>query len=432
MKILLTLALLFTATVAKAQNDNYLSDLSALRLLLQKTPSYKAQIQGSELISYNELYKSLATDTAGDLSNYEQFFKLSHLLFLIRDNHLGFYQTPVFSHFKDSVSINNYIASEEFQLYPKVELNIDSLKNELMQKHADSTEGIYHYGNSYIVGLFRSSEKEYLGVVVDSNVKFWQKGQIAVRLYQSGPSAYKAVYGHPVQKYFTFQNNEKLRNQTLLNSQFYAYGAYNQYSKQQYQKDYVNIPIKASKFELKRVAADVQYLMIRSFQINEATRQQSQAFYESIKDSLTAANVILDLRNNEGGAPKEMLKYFKLLKSYSKKGNIYVLLNNETLSQAEIFTLKLMRLKNTTTAGQTTKGMLSYGSNYGKRVILPSGRYTLYITDTQNKRQFLAYEDYGIEPAIELEHESDWIGQIIERIREKNPIVPEASLMKRD
>ncbi|MBX0332436.1 hypothetical protein K3G39_04220 [Pontibacter sp. HSC-14F20] len=380
-------------------------------------------------MSYNELSKHLATEPTADLNSFEQFSKLSHLLFPIRDNHLGFYQQPDYSHFKDSVSISNYITSEEFQHYPKVELNIDSLKNVLIQKPADSIEGIYHYGKSYRVGLFRSGDKEYLGVVVDSDVKLWKKGQIAVRLYQSGPDSFKAIYGHPLYKYYFLQNNEKLRNQTLLNSQFYAYGAHNQYTKRQYQTDFVNIPIGASKFELKRIAADVQYLLIQSFQVNTATRQKSKAFYESIKDSLTAAYLILDLRNNEGGARKEMIKYFKLLKAYSRNGNLYVLQNNGTLSQAEIVTLKLKKLKNTTTAGQTTKGMLSYGSNYGKREKLPSGRFELYITDMKGNRKFLKYEDHGIEPDVELYHASDWVDQVIERIRFSKSIVSETNRM---
>lgn len=422
MRILLILALLLSALVANAQVDVYLADLEALRTFLEKTPSYRTQIRGSKLSAYNKLYVQLAADTSADLSTYEQFCRLSKLLSPIRDNHLSLYQTPQFHHFKDSVSTNNFVASEEFRHYPRVEHNLDSLKSVLLQKPANSVEGIYHFGKSYRMGLFRRSDKEYLGVVLDSDVKVWQKGQIAVHLFETGPGTFKAVYGHPVYKYFILQNNEKLQNQTLLNSQFYAFGALNQYTKHQHQTDYINIP-GTSRFELKSVADDVQYLLIRSFQVNSATRQQSQAFYESIKDSLTADNLILDLRNNEGGAPKEMLKYYKLLREYSRKSNLYVLLNNGTLSQAEIFTLKLQKLKNTTTAGQTTKGMLSYGSNYGKREKLPSGQFVLYITDTKNKRAFLKYEERGIDPAIELLPDADWIDQILERIKGRKPVV---------
>lgn len=176
----------------------------------------------------------------------------------------------------------------------------------------------------------------------------------------------------------------------------------------------------------------MQYLLIQSFQVNNVTRQQSQAFYESIKDSLTAANLILDLRNNEGGASKEMLRYFKLLKGYARKGNLYVILNNGTISQAEKFTLRLQKLRNTTTTGQTTKGMLSYGSNYGKIVPLPGGQYDIYITDLKGERSFLEYEDHGIEPQIELHNESDWVSQVMALIRNRQPIAYEACCSNQD
>jgi Periplasmic protease len=96
---------------------------------------------------------------------------------------------------------------------------------------------------------------------------------------------------------------------------------------------------------------------------------------------------------------------------------LYVLLNNGTLSQAEIFTLKLKQLNNVTTLGSTTKGMLAYGSNYGKRERLPSGKLEIHPTDMNSGRALLQYEDYGINPDITLSDNRDWIEQVVERIR---------------
>jgi C-terminal processing protease CtpA/Prc len=127
----------------------------------------------------------------------------------------------------------------------------------------------------------------------------------------------------------------------------------------------------------------------------------------------------LDLRNNEGGAEKEMKKYLKLLKEYVKNGHLHVLVNNGTLSQAEIFTLELKQLKNVSILGQQTKGMLSYGSNYGKRERLPSGRFEIYTTDMNNGSAFLQYEDYGINPDVFLTDGKDWIEQAVEIAQKK-------------
>jgi C-terminal processing protease CtpA/Prc len=134
---------------------------------------------------------------------------------------------------------------------------------------------------------------------------------------------------------------------------------------------------------------------------------------------LKAKHLIVDLRNNEGGADKEIRKYLKLFKKYVKNGHLYVLVNNGTLSQAEIFTLKLKRYKNVITVGQQTKGMISYGSNYGKKETLPSGNFEIYPTDMRNSSALLSYEDYGIIPDIVLRSDKDWIAQVVEMARKK-------------
>ena len=114
-----------------------------------------------------------------------------------------------------------------------------------------------------------------------------------------------------------------------------------------------------------------------------------------------------------------MKKYLSLLKKYVNHGQLYILLNNGTLSQSEIFTLKLKKLKNTTTLGQTTKGMLTYGSNYGKRERLPSGFFEIYPTDMKGKKNLLLYENFGIKPDIFLKNDSNWIIQVTDIINMK-------------
>ena len=98
---------------------------------------------------------------------------------------------------------------------------------------------------------------------------------------------------------------------------------------------------------------------------------------------------------------------------------MYVLINNGTLSQGEIFTLQLKQLQNVKTLGQTTKGMLTYGSNYGKREKLPSQSFEVYITDMKGDKRLIPYENYGINPDITLLDTKNWIEQTIEIIRKK-------------
>ncbi|RFS14676.1 S41 family peptidase [Emticicia sp. C21] len=128
--------------------------------------------------------------------------------------------------------------------------------------------------------------------------------------------------------------------------------------------------------------------------------------------------MIVDLRNNEGGADKVARKFMKLIRSYAGNHKIYVLVNNATISQGEIFALRLKKLKNVKILGQTTKGMISYGSNYGIWEKLPSNKFEVYMTDMKDSNKFLLkYENKGIIPDIELNNESDWIEQALQNIK---------------
>jgi hypothetical protein len=419
MRIIVVLLFCILTNVLNAQTGTYLSDLATLKSILQKTASYKAQITGERRSNFNALYHRLASDTPGNVNSYKYFYNLAQLLFPLRDNHLGFYQVHDYTRYKSKQSIDSFVTTKEFLDYPSCNINIDSLKIELAKKSVDSLEGIYHYDKYYSVGLFRKGGHELIGVVLDSDVNLWQKGQIAIHLYEYAPHLYKAIYGHPLYKSFIFQPVEKCQNQQLVNS--YFYGSYSQstYSKKLRQVDHVNLPRNASRFSFMSINDDVQYLLIKTFQADSKTALASQLFYDSIKTSLKAKNLIVDLRNNDGGAEKEMTKYLKLLKEYVKRGNLYVLLNNGTVSQAEIFALELRRLKNVTTVGQQTKGMLSYGSNYGKRERLPSGRFEMYATDMNNGSGLLLYEDYGIKPDIVLVKDRNWVEQVLEIIKNR-------------
>ena len=419
MRILLALILFFVTPVLQAQTDTYLADLTALKSILQKTPSYKAQIKGDNLAYYTNLFNRLSADSLNHTSDYQYFYHLSQLVFPLRDNHIGFHQVTDYKHFQNKETIEYFITTKAFLDYPRININIDSLKITLEKRPANSIEGIYHYDKFYSVGLFKNSDKEYIGVVVDSDINLWQVGQMAMYLYEYQPNVYKAIYGHPLTKSFILQPVEKYRNQSLVNSYFYTSYSPAIYSKDIQQVDHVNLPRDASKFAFKNINSTTQYLRIRSFQLNRATVLESGHFYDSIKNALTAPNLILDLRNNEGGSKKASKNYYKLVKKYSKRGQVYVLLNNGTLSRAEIFTLQLNKLKNVTTLGQTTKGMLTYGSNYGKREKLPSGKFEVYPTDMKGSANLLQYEDKGIDPDIFLNSNSDWIDQVVSIMKNK-------------
>ncbi|MCY1563076.1 hypothetical protein D9M68_1005620 [compost metagenome] len=73
-----------------------------------------------------------------------------------------------------------------------------------------------------------------------------------------------------------------------------------------------------------------------------------------------------------------------------------------------------------TTLGEQTRGMITFGSNYGKTLLLPSGRFTFYPTDMDGKMKELAYESKGVNPDIALDvFKGDWVMQTMEWIKTK-------------
>jgi hypothetical protein len=412
-------------TSAQAQtNSRYLEDITALYVILQKTPSYKDQIKKQVLIEYNNLFENLKSDSISNVADYKYFYNLAQLFFPIRDNHLGFYQTVDENNFKDRPAFEKYIATQAFKDFPKYNINIDSLKESLNNKPQESVEGIYYLDTLFSVGLFKVKDKEYIGVVLSSTITVWrnlnwEKGQIAIRLYEYLPNHFKAIYADPIMKRLILFPNEKFRDLSLINSHFYGFFYDKSYSKIKNRTDYTNLPKNIYDFNFRNIDSNIQYLHLKHFSAARDDIEKSNSFYDSIKNLITSPNLILDLRNNEGGAIKVSKKFLKLIRHYIKNGQVYVLVNNGTLSQGEIFTLQLKQLPNVKVLGQTTNGTLTYGSNYGKTEKLPSKAFQVYITDMKGDKRLIPYEVYGVNPDIILNNSKDWIEQAVELIRKK-------------
>lgn len=394
----------FFATTNAQQNNTYLTDLTALRNILEKTPSYRDQIKGETLVAYDSLFNRLKVDSNYSISDYKYFYNMAQLFFPIQDNHLGFYQ------------INKFPKESE---YPTFKGSLDSLKSALTKKALDSVEGIYHYGDIYDIGLFKRGPNEYIGVVLNSKANSWKNGQIAVHLYETKPGYFKAIYAHPKFKNLNLYQIEKYSHHSLVNSHFYSSFSDDIYTKVKHKTDFINLPGGTSDFTFKDLSKDIQYLQIKHFNADKVAMEKSQTFYDSIKNLLKPGSLILDLRNNDGGAEKVSRKYYKLLEEYSKTEHVYILVNNGTMSQGEIFTLQLKHFPNVKVLGQTTRGTLTYGSNYGKREKLPSQSFEVYITDMGGDKRLIPYENYGVNPDIVLTGDKDWIQQTIEIIRKK-------------
>ncbi|MCC8410006.1 hypothetical protein LJ707_13795 [Mucilaginibacter sp. UR6-1] len=409
MKNLYTILLaLLCAIGASAQTaSTYQADLDGIYKALKTTPSYKDQIKGERKTRYEALYHSLRAQQP--TSSLNEFYLLTRLVQTLRDNHLGFYQWDALkvdpSKLSDSAYVSTYVNSATFNNFPKANVNVDSLEQALTGKPRNGVEGIYYLDDFMKAGVYRTAKPDSLvAVVLSAKQPVWQRGQLLAVFNQLSPGSFEGVCANPVYKIFEYNHRIKFAGNKL--------NLYYVWNKFPAEADNTAIPAGTPVYQLKNIDNNTQYLRLGRFATDNRSLVESQRFYDSVKTMITASNLIVDVRNNGGGGWKSSKKYLDLITGHSKKAQVYVLVNYATVSNAEQFTLKLKGRKNITVLGADTKGMLAYGSNYGKTETMPSGKYKLYLTDMRDDGNYLQYEDVGVKPDKYLNADSDWIGQV--------------------
>jgi hypothetical protein len=410
----ITVIFIFITLSAIAQQKSvYQKDLDSLYHALQETPSFKEQMTGLKKIAYEQLYEKLKKQQIRK-SSFDTLYQLSALLTPIKDNHLGLFETTykvsASAVLKDSTAAIQLKPSSGYKFYPAPVRNVDSITDVLTKMPLNSVEGIYYQGVFKIGIYFDAKAERYTGIILSSDHPIWKKGEMVLLLYKVKSDLYRGVYANLSTKVLYCVKNEKFYAGRLL-----SFG-----SKRDSPPLMGHVNYKKPLLELRTIDSTIQYLRLGNFHTTNEELLAGQQFYNKIKDSLFAKNLIVDIRNNPGGGFKASGRFLSLLKRYSQDGKIYALINGRTVSNAEQFTIRLKSFSNVITVGETTMGMITYGSNYGKNVILPSGRYTFYPTDMRDSGNYLQYEDEGITPDIVLQQDSDWIDQVVARIRKAN------------
>lgn len=277
MRRFLTAISLLSSFVGSTQPPTrFQQELFSLRTQLERTKSYKEQIKGAKSTDFEQQYQRLwvSSDTATPLA---RLLALGDLVGMVRDNHLGFYENAALQYFRTKNGVDSFLQSTYFQQLPKIEMNYDSLANALRNRPDSSVEGIYHYGEHYTIGIFQKTPVEYLGVVLESNVPYWQKGQVAAILKEINPNQFSAYYSHPLTRNFIRYPAERYVNQQLAYSTFYQSYYAGRYSKRLHYTDYINLPPDAAYFETRLLQPNTTYLRIRSFSNFGQLKKQSDS-----------------------------------------------------------------------------------------------------------------------------------------------------------
>ena len=368
------LFLTFSMTLANAQNNdcNCSKDLELLNKKIKKTPSYKIN---------KTVYKNQFLKTEKEVENlnsgYECFVQLNKLMLSLHDNHSRVYGSKEGANeeiINDTVRFNEFKKSKLFNMYPRPNMNLDSLKIVLKNQPIKSIEGIYSRTDYMTLGVYKQVNKAtYRAIVLKSENKLWEVGEVLYTLIPFGNDYLLAVGGSMGSKRMV-AHTERIESGVFLTTRFQKNPSEPNFSVSLYPE---------SNYLRKEISPEITYLKVGSFSSWNPKLSEAEKFYKSLEGTLTKKNLIVDLRDNGGGGNRNSNGLFDILKDYLESNNVYVLINNRTTSNAEQFVYKLSAFDNCTTFGNRTNGTVAYervDDNYN----LPCGNFLAILIEKAN------------------------------------------------
>lgn len=402
-------------------SDSFAQDYSiavnSLAKELKKTSSGKQQLKGKDAKAFDQLAVSIRKELEKEKDVVVAFKKMSRLVDLLRDNHLAFYEKSGSRVVNDSLFhpewISRYQNDDFFKNFPTFPGDLEKWEAGLAGQ-ADEWCGVYYYLQNKIlkVGIGPSGSGDTLvAVILDSKLPIWKRGQVLGWIWKGTAPGRAMMYAFYAEKNWNYVRNLQLVNNRL---------ALLNLTKEGFNDNYLQLSSKEPLFSFRRLDGSTDYIRIGSFSTFKAFKNAGDSLFPLLPDSVSAPNIIVDLRNNGGGSGRIAKRFAKQIKKFAKKKKVYLVFNQHTVSAAEMFIIDLKKHKNIFTAGENTPGMITYGNNAGTRANIESSNFGLYITDMPGKAKHFRYEDIGLVPAIKLDPSRDWIEQLMELIK-KSP-----------
>ncbi|HUH74176.1 MAG TPA: hypothetical protein VLZ75_07195 [Chitinophagales bacterium] len=195
------IVLLFCMGSIYAQSS-FEKDLNFIYENLKQTSSYKTQknLHPNVEAKYKELKNNLDNE---DLSRVESFIKLYELIDEIKDLHNDLYgntETFSYSDLSDSVFVQNIRNDTNYNFYPISTIDLDSLKHELSTRSINDIDGIYNYETYFKIGVIKADSQLYKGIVLESKIASWQKGEVIMYLIPRENHLYRMFMGKFIDK----------------------------------------------------------------------------------------------------------------------------------------------------------------------------------------------------------------------------------------
>ena len=399
---------MLSITLVNAQNKSCTckENLEFLNKKVKKTPSYK-----KNKTVYKDQFLKLEKNIENLNSAYECYVQLNKLMLSLTDNHSRLYSADkgAGEDIKNDVDkLNAFKSSKLFTIYPRPNIDLDSLKIALESKPKHAIEGVYSRTDYMTLGVYKMPDsKEYRAVVLKSENELWEIGEVLYTLIPFGNNYLLAVGGSLGSKRMV-AHTERIKDGVFLTLGFQKDPSQANYSVSLYPK---------STYFREELSPEITYLKIGSFSSWNPKLSQAEEFYKSLEGTLTKKNLILDLRDNGGGGNRNSNLLLKILKDYLKKNNVFVIINNRTASNAEQFAYKLSAFDNCKSFGNRTNGTAAYevvNATYNT----PCGNFLIILTSKKHSK-FLKLESEGLAPDVTFAPATDWMLELQNLIEAK-------------
>lgn len=364
-----------------------INELDNVSELIKNAKSYQTQIvkehKETEFEDWKEIIKHEITN-----DSLNQAFCTGYLqkyISFIHDRHNEIYTIPS--------DISTFIPN-----YTKA---IDTIKIK-----SDGISGIYFAGREKIL-LINDEKNTWYGVMVSSNSEKWKEGKIRLKLNKL-PNGKFELFEFYQNGLLYYQNNIEVKNSRIYSTFWNKENNY--FFNKNHEKN----------FTYQSINPSFDYIGIKTLSRTTNLMKEAENFYNENLSNLNKENLIIDLRNNGGGATKQAEALLKYLKKNHSIKRIYVMINFKTGSSAELITLDLKKDNRTIIVGENSRGMLKYG--YGNKAFSATtncAKYKMILSTKIINKDFDKFEYTGIQPDYYLDNKSDWIQQIMKINDEK-------------
>ena len=290
--ILKTVVFLLSVNLALAQeNDcNCKTDLIYMNSKIKKTPSYKTNKK-----AYSALYENALIEAENINTSYDCFVLLNKVVLSLNDNHCNVYGTDeaaVAEVLNDPSKLQEFKSSAEFALFPRPNLDLDSLKVELQKMPKTDIQGVYYRKGLMTIGVYKNeTANDFKAVVLASQSKVWEVGEVIYTLVPYGNNYMLAISGGITSKRL-IAYPERIEDGLFRTMGFQKDLSIPNYSVSLYAD---------STYLRKEISSDITYIKVGSFKSFYPTLSDAEKFYKSLNGTLTKKNLIIDLRDNGGG-----------------------------------------------------------------------------------------------------------------------------------